>query len=176
MISYDMELPVTVKEELSVVKHLVDGINRPVDEGIILTVAVLRSHGFNTTASCEGHAERTCPPWVDIESVDAPKLLIAMQDGPHSGPEFLQNRNAVIAANRQENSRLYKLLMEFYDSHRPSYPTVLTIIEKGPGYGRLCPHASSLVNISNQHEYSAWLQDVQAEMLAFTEFLCSKLT
>jgi hypothetical protein len=171
-----IQLPRIVEEEVDKIKHLVDGIGRPVDDGIVLTVAALRCHGFTPTASCEGHAERTSPPWVDIESSDAPKLIKIMQDGAHSGPEFLQNRKAVVDVNRQENRRLFRLLTEFYESHQPSYPTVITVTEIGPGYGRLCPHASYLVDLSNQHEYGKWLQDAQSEMSTFADFLCSKLT
>lgn len=170
-----MQLPSIVEAEVGNVKRIIDGIGRPVDEGVVLLVATLRSYGFATTASCEGHADRKSAPWVRIESPSAPELIKVMQMGRHSGPKFLQNRTAVIDANRRENSRLFSLLVEFYESHRPSYSSMLTVAEAGPGYGRLSPHASYLVSPLDQHEYDKWLQGAQVEMSTFADFLCSKL-
>ena len=98
-----------------------------------------------------------------------------MQDGPHSGPEFLENRRVLYRANRQENHRLFKLLAEFYESHHLSYRTALTITEIGPGRGQLCPHAGYLVDRTTEEAFGSWLEKAQAEMSAFADFLIAKL-
>jgi hypothetical protein len=170
--------PAIVQQELQKVALLSDKLGRPIDEGIRLTVAALRVHNFVTSQSCEGHLERkTAGPWVDIESPDAQRLLKIMQDGAHSGPEFMKNRAVLVKANRLEQDRLLALLRKFYQSHHSSYSVLLTITESGPGWGRLCPHAGRFMQLSNHdNEYTQWLQVAQAEMSDFTEFLYLRLS
>ena len=166
-------IPQPIGEEIKRLRTIVDGTGRPIDEGILLLVAALQHHGFTTVASCEGHAKRHKEPWVEVQSSDAPELLKLMQEGPHSGPDFIQNRTRLVEANRKENTRLYALLTDFYKSHQPGYSTILTIAERGPGYGRLMPHAAYLVDKNDEKLYANWLAKTQAETEVFADFLVS---
>jgi hypothetical protein len=165
-----------IDQELRAVESIRDEHGRPVDEKIRYVVAALRCHGFITTMSCQGHLELGFGPWISIESPEAPRLLKMMQDGPHSGDGFMDNRKVLYRANAVENNRLYELLKAFYALRVPSYPILLTIRERGPGYGRLTCHNSELMKLeAHQEEFDQWLSDAQAEMQAFAEFLVSKL-
>lgn len=170
-------IPDVVQKELQEIALIHDKLGKTIDEGIRLTVAALRAHGFTTSQSCEGHLDRkTIGPWVDIESSKAQDLLKTMQDGPHSGPELQQNRRNLVNANELEQDRLFGLLNEFYTSHQQSYEIILTITEWGPGWGRLCSHAGRFMKLAaHDDNYEQWLKDAQAEMAAFAEFLCSIL-
>ena len=49
------------------VNTLVDGLGKPIDAGIKEMVITMMCHGFETTASCEGHVERSCCyPWIHV--------------------------------------------------------------------------------------------------------------
>src|SRR6266571_1101863 len=53
------------------VSRITDKLGKPVDPGILETVAALNALGIPTTASCEGHVDwGTEAPWIDIASND----------------------------------------------------------------------------------------------------------
>jgi hypothetical protein len=62
-------LPKSLPQAKEQVNQLVDGLNKPIDEGIKRVVAALRLVGFHTTASCEGHMNWGLPyPWVQVNN------------------------------------------------------------------------------------------------------------
>lgn len=165
-------LPEKMTQEIERLRLYVDKHGRPIDEKILFAVAALRFNGFKTTMSCAGHIRNKRWPWIEIESPEAPLLLKKMQDGAHSGPEFHENRRVLVEANRKESTRLYELLKKFYESHSTSYPAMLIVEERGPGYARLLPHNSYYIGSAlSDEEFAEWLENAQAEINSFTAFL-----
>jgi hypothetical protein len=59
--------------------HLTDGRGKPIDPGILDTVAALNTLNIETTASCEGHLGWGCAgPWVDVQ-LPAPDQALILQ-------------------------------------------------------------------------------------------------
>ncbi len=77
------------------VKHLKDGLGRPVDPGIVEAVTILNACSFTTRSSCEGHprvvhSEKYRPsltPWVRVEceSGDELHMLVGLLQRFYSG-------------------------------------------------------------------------------------------
>lgn len=51
------------KEKLEYFSHIVDGLGKGIEEGIIEQVTYLNLLGFHTAASCEGHTDGTAYPF-----------------------------------------------------------------------------------------------------------------
>lgn len=51
------------KEKLEFFSHIVDGLGKGIEEGIIEPVTYLNLLGFHTAASCEGHTDGTAYPF-----------------------------------------------------------------------------------------------------------------
>jgi hypothetical protein len=105
-------------------KHLADKLGLGIDEGIFDPVVALRAHGFNTTASCEGHLRWGKPaPWVDIgvfSSVDLPK-----------NTDVLRKKNLIA------QQRMIDLLDSFYRL-RPADASVRIVIIPVGIFGGFC--------------------------------------
>ena len=170
------ELPQKITDEIQNLRSVTDERGKPIDEKTLLIIAALHAHNFKTTLSCAGHVKNKRQPWVEIEASDAPTLLKKMQDGAHDGQEFLDNRRALVNANRGETTRLYQLLNEFYSSHTTDYTTILTLDERGPGYARLTPHNAPFIGSElSEEDFAVWLEQAQAEVDAFAGFLVGRL-
>ncbi len=88
----------TWAETIKRLRHTVDKLGKPIDTGILETVAVINMLGIETRASCEGHLDWGLPyPWVDLQ------------------PDIELKR------------RLHRYLAHFYVDRYTSYDLVLTL-------------------------------------------------
>ena len=71
------ELETAWREKREEIDSTVDRIGEGIDENIKETVVAFRMNKLPTSASCEGHEERSaCAPWVDIETPDEPEYRV----------------------------------------------------------------------------------------------------
>lgn len=79
-----MKLPGEREEKLALAREALagvgDALGKGIDSGIIEHVAILNAVGFNTSGSCEGHADWGYPfPWIDIEAEGRPQFRFAVE-------------------------------------------------------------------------------------------------
>ncbi len=136
--------------EVSLVSRMVDGLNNPVDFGILKTVAVLRLHGFNIIASCEGHVIDGCQ--TSMLPCPYPWIIIQGDSNQH---------------------KLDKMLNDFYSQLNsiitPKYQTVS--INKHGEY-KLMPYAK--IDESGDRDPEI-LMDLQRTLNDFTDFMLGYL-
>lgn len=117
------------------VETIVDGVGEPVDEGVKEPVVALKTHGFGTKSSCEGHLDWGYPyPWIEVGSQlsEADNRISSrfsvlkkslrkertegqkMSDADKVEFEELVNKQAV--ENEEALQRLDELLVEFNET------------------------------------------------------------
>lgn len=164
------------RAEQELVDRLVDRLEHPVDAGIKEAVIGLRVFGINTTASCEGHAERAVrAPWIDI-GADLPEGIVqAFQNATKSGDEATADAlwKQIKVLNLKEWQKAIPLLDEFYRGRVILYDMRLIIAPEAQG-GRLMSQGAMLQSISAESVVRAHLSDYQGEMRAFAAFLKQK--
>jgi hypothetical protein len=132
-----------------------DSLGMPVDEMIAPLVVALRWHGFETSASCEGHLDRGCPwPWIDFE--------------PSSGaiPRGTSYARRV-ALLSHEVARLWRLVAAFSCTRPVSAPRFVIVLD------RLQPEGTPLVpeDASDENFAEHRLVERQAEATRFAAWL-----
>jgi hypothetical protein len=152
--------------------HVVDGIGKEIDSGVIETVVGLNAVGIRTIASCEGHIGRGKPfPWIDISYHQKDKLeqeicqCLEKDQNIHS---FLQRRDHLIFAEEQ---KVANLLHAFYQTHPMVYDRHFITIHLVQGEFRLQPYGGEAQKYRSKLERAEKLQEYQQEMHAFALFL-----
>ena len=144
------------KRTITEVEEITDGLEHPVDKGIVEAVAVLIDLGFPTTGSCEGHEEHGIKyPWIDI-AVDY--------------PDSKERWSETIEPNRLLSERLKGLIVDFYDGRVTADRFKVGLTELGIFGGM------RLQSFANKTQEQVEITDEDAktakeEMNAFTEFL-----
>jgi hypothetical protein len=106
-----------------------DGLGKPIDAGILRTVAALHALGINTSGSCEGHQKWGIGgPYIDTESVAGGKLrdTIFTYRKKHKFKKRLTLKLEALAEQaRKENLKhavkVLALLEEFYKNRNTTY-------------------------------------------------------
>lgn len=155
-------------------------------EGFIMLLVALHLHGLTILRADEAKAtvdegdnlqEQLDRPSVWLQSSQAGELTDKLSETKPGTDERLECTNKLIRANLAEQKRLLDLLDKFYESHTPASARSHLIIEttqQGESYLR--PQgASSRIVLAKHADQKPWLEEFQAEMLAFAEFLVSKL-
>ncbi len=167
----------------------VDGLGRPLDEGIMETVVVLNLLGIRTEASCEGHLDHgTAAPWIDIGAKETPdereeekaafdeaRKQIELNELSYEDIESLfdkartiQHQNARKHLELQRKTLMY--LSMFYANRYVPHDHQL-IIQGSQFRGRIESQGSTIQEILSLEEQAEKLQVYQQEMQAFTQFL-----
>ena len=133
-------------QELERVRQLKDSLGMPVDPGIEDLVTVLRLLGFDTVASCQGHADRvTGGPYVMVQSKQAQLVFGEQQKLADSSGETARTLlKKARDLNTREGHRLELLLDRYYESRAVTWGKVLEVRSVGYVVNRLCfVHAES---------------------------------
>lgn len=121
--------PVSWEEAEAFARRLVDGMECPLDEGILPTVVAFNLLGLHTCQSCEGHLDYGAPyPWIDFETDEFPAFKQAQEDASSEdlSAEEREKRGAYLVALAQSltargRGRVYehleKLLSTYYEQH-----------------------------------------------------------
>jgi len=144
--------------------RITDGLGKPIDKGIRLTVIALRALGFRTTASCQGHLHRGCrAPWVDIGKFPAKGL-----EG--DSPELERLRRS----NLREQRRLLLILERFYVGRVVPVERRLILDSFPSGVFRLINQGGEIQDIRPRNDARLALRSYRREMADFTQFLSGK--
>jgi hypothetical protein len=155
------------------VRQLTDGLGVPVDVDIVHTVAILRLMGFHTTMSCAGHLDRfTGGPYVMFSSPAARHYLMRYRElGDSLNPKSKRLLHKATVLNLRERQRLFVYLAGFYQNRSVSYTQRLIVAGPGFSHNRLQCQGAELAQIADDATKARLLEDGQAEMHAFTEYL-----
>ncbi|MEV8548191.1 hypothetical protein [Streptomyces sp. NPDC051572] len=158
------------EQEKHAVRRLRDGLGRPVDRGVIETVAILRVLGVHTNMSCGGHVDRLLSPYVTFASPDSND---DRRRGYASDDRRLRRRLIGRASRRnaQELHILLPHLERFYQGRDVPQSKRLILQGFGPLGYRLTSQSADLVHVVPRHERRALLDEQRQEFRAFTEFL-----
>jgi hypothetical protein len=96
-----------------------------------------------------------------------------LQTAEPGSQNYTQLSDAVIRANLSEQHRLLLLLEEFYDNHKPiSFYSRLIIETIDMGESNLRPQGASIrIILKDPAIQKQWINDSNAELNAFTDFL-----
>jgi hypothetical protein len=170
------------KQKLIEMEHLQDGMGTGLDHGIKETVAVLQLLGVHTRQSCEGHMDHgVAAPWIFIETPDPrleklrqkyTKLSIQAEELEEEEADALYDELWALRGKMEgivavEYTKLIPYLEKFYQDRRVSYVRRL-IIDQG---GRLTCQGMILQPTEKKIPRRVRMQEYQAEMHAFTEYL-----
>jgi len=147
---YELKNPNEVRNQI---ERTTDRLGMPVDKGILRSVVILNSLGFNTSGSCEGHEERyNTSPWVDLKFSDA---------------DSIESAKEIFFAT------LFKDLEEFYKNRKVSHEIKIIFREiKSTSYiVRLCSN-SDLKIFDRERELH--LRKQFLELTDFCEYLNHK--
>jgi hypothetical protein len=145
-------------------KNIGDKLGKGIDDKIFLPVVALRTYGFDTTASCEGHLNWGEPfPWIDIGVITRP-------------PKAQKLERSIRVNNLKEQKRLLKLLEEFYTQRAVNIYTRLILAPVGIFGGfQLTNQAGEIQATFPIKERKRNLADFQKEFKDFAIFLKNKL-
>lgn len=167
----------------------IDKLGRPVDGGILETVAVFNLLDIRTTASCEGHLDHgTYAPWVDIGAEEGPnerdKERAAFEEARRQSElntlseedirrlfaqaRELQRQNARKHIELQSKALAY--LTAFYEKRHVPYDQQL-IIQGSYFRARIESQGATIQQILSPEERAEKLLVYQQEMQTFTQFL-----
>lgn len=153
-------------------RAITDGLGMPIDEEIVETVAIMRLMGINTTMSCGGHLDRvTGGPYIMFSPREAKQWqeeCRGIED--KMSPAYKHAYDMARKASLAEQSKLMKLLEEYYSNHQALYPQMLVAHNYVFG-NRLYCQGVELANIASPAEQKQILADNLKEMKDFTEFL-----
>jgi hypothetical protein len=170
------------EHKLDEVRHITDGLGKPIDSGIRETVAILQLIGLHTTASCEGHLDWGLPvPWIRFHAPEAralrpelSKLNDALDTLEQESAEFervLTQRNALQEQVEELKARdclkLFPYLDAYYSTRIRSYDERLIIDSSG----RLIMQGVCIQVGRDRVTRVQKLKVYQREMKSFTEFL-----
>src|SRR5689334_3564810 len=162
-----------------------DKLGKPVDAGIVETVALLNMLNISTTASCEGHLEHgTGAPWVDLASKhpQAQISIAEMNSEALRKAEMVENqkekaaifeethriRREVKALHLQERQKLLCYLALFYQDRDVPYDQRLIIRPLGnDGKSRLESQGADCQEIAPLDIRAQKLREYQQEMQEF---------
>ncbi|MCB1118060.1 MAG: hypothetical protein KDK50_05735 [Chlamydiia bacterium] len=165
MLCADLAKPLISWNELAKeVETWGDALGNPLDNGIKDCVIALNLIGFQTSQSCEGHADWGSPyPWVHIE---IPSLHNAKGNRYEIDKLIYQS---------EEVRFLNELLEDFYKNHPHCYRKALSLGHT-VGYHaiRLMPSNGEYVFALPVDELKSRLADFQAEMKSFTQYLIDR--
>jgi hypothetical protein len=165
-------------------RSYVDGLGRPIDEGILETVVALNLLGFRSTASCEGHLEHGKPfPWIDFELEGTVPEGFAESEAeagredlsPEAKEAACDRLLALMAAYHHKDhlyTRLNALLEVFYEQRNDvPYEERIMLDCRQPGWYRLLPASGFDARIWPESERAERLICCQAEMHDLTHYL-----
>ncbi len=149
------------------VENIRDRLGKEIDPGIKQAVVALRTLGFKTDASCEGHLNRGHKaPWVDVGM----KLKEAHEKGERADPEteqrMLEAQKEVLA----EQAKLLDFLSEFYENRQVPIRSRLILNFFGNS-ARLINQGEGVQGCLTAEEQLQHLNDFRQEMADFTDFL-----
>lgn len=185
-IQYKQELvwPSTWAEAEAFARRLVDGVECPIDEGIIETVVAFNLLGFRTSQSCEGHLDDGLPyPWIDFDTDEFPTFKQAIEEADREGlsDEEKEERGEQLVAlaesltahgRGQLYTRLEKLLDGYYEQHPPLAEEWQIILRWcSPIFFRLMPLCGYDAEEWSEAERAENLARAQAEMQALGKWL-----
>jgi hypothetical protein len=162
------------------IERTVDKLKKGVDERIKGTVVGLNAFDINTTASCEGHADRTegHAPWIDVEAKEVEDLKAqakALYPNKEENKEKLKEiSQEAERRNLEERRKLFLLLEEFYQKRNVPFHQRLIVEGKALEWSRLQSQGAGLQKIESEEVMKQRLGEYQEEMEAFTEFLKDK--
>jgi hypothetical protein len=157
-------------QEKRAVRRLRDGLGRPVDPGIVETVAILRLLGFTTTGSCGGHADRLLAPYVDFRSATNADDRRRLEEAADQVTRR-RRKNQAIRHNAAELGRLVPLLERFYDGSAVPYRQRLICQGFGVIGYRLTTQDADLVAVFSKDERRELVRRQRHEFDTFTTFL-----
>ncbi len=173
--------PQRVQEQLDRIASAVDNTDASIDSSNMrLLVAALRALGFVALHAAEASLRfrRDMGPWVDIES----PASVAFGRRPGAAPYLagsLRGADITIEEVEQQNllarARLLPLLEEFYERRQVPITTRLIVRGLAQGWSRLMCQGAEVARLPERSaDFPVWLEQAQAEMDAFAEFLCTK--
>ncbi len=171
-------------ETVARIEKTVDGLGHPIDGGIKETVIGLNALGINTTASCEGHADRgIAAPWIYIETEEAAessnvsrkKLKNTASDEEKRGiwHEHHERLNQAKEKGLELMKKMMNYLESFYKDRAVPFDTRL-ILESFADGARLQNQGTLLQKFADEETKIKKLAEYQAEMRIFVEFLKQK--
>lgn len=171
------------EEGCAMARRFVDGLGRPVDEGILETVVALNLFDFPTHASCEGHFNWGNPyPWVDfVTPGECPGYEEALAEFNREGQSEEEQEAswhrllAVMAAFHHKDhlyTRLEALLDTYYEAHKDISEQWRIMVDcYEPGWYRMTPTCAFEADEWPENLRSENLARAQAEMRNFTHYL-----
>jgi hypothetical protein len=159
-------------------ERVVDGIGKPIDQGIKEGVLGLNALGINTTGSCEGHPDwGTYAPYIDIEGEgveDLDRQLRALEDKPENYSQGKQIFAEIERRNLEERKKLQVLLDAFYRGRATTPLRQLFAKKQGWERSRLESHSADSQKTEPEEIRNQRLLEYQGEMRAFVDFLREK--
>lgn len=152
---------------------LADKLGKPIDPGILDTVAVFRMLDIHTVGSCEGHSDRlTGGPYVMFESPQTGPLMQKLhQIQDKTSQEYKDVFHEASKLNMAEVQKVLPLLDGFYADRDMPHSQRLIIRCFGPTVGKLMIQNADLAEIMSPEERANLLSESQLEMMAFTNYL-----
>lgn len=159
-----------------------DDLGQPLDPKILDAVVALNALGFETTASCEGHAEGSYAPYVDI-AIDTPagekeRLFEALQlaetdEELRAANDLVEQLNVYYLEARR---RLMNLLIAFYQDRHVSYDHLLSLRPRRDAFGcveelRLQCMGTDCLDLSDSDGRAVKLKAYQCEIQELAVFL-----
>jgi uncharacterized FlaG/YvyC family protein len=159
------------------IERTVDSLGMHIDEGIKDNIIALNALDIHTTASCEGHAERTSAhaPWVDVESNETETLTNEAQelikDKDRNREKIKEITQEIEHMNLEERKKLFGHLDAFYQGRTTHFVRRLVVQNMGWGRSRLQSQGADLQKVEPEEIMMQRLVEYQEEMAAFATFL-----
>lgn len=157
------------------IEKITDKLGKKIDAGIKDTIVGLKLCGIHTTGSCEGHADNrgTGAPYIDVESENIEKLEDDLKTVKNESEARLIV-DIISKENLAEQEKFVALLEEFYKDRQSSYRVRLSIQNRARNRSRLESQGTALQKVEQDGSRKKHLEEYQAEMRAFSEFLKNK--